>query len=136
MIANGQQRRLTNQEAVERRRETRALRQIWQKQREEKRRSREEREQVIAREMVQRFYRGRVIYRIILTYRYWQARKCGFDACDAELRGAYVGEDGRRHLFDPEDSRFWYWWAYQLHPEQRIRLVEMSNLRLVRAEKH
>lgn len=62
-----------------------------------------------------------------LDYRYWQARRCGWDAMSAEMRRNARGEPCH-----PKDSLFWHWWAIVLHWKQRSSMVGMSSIRLVR----
>jgi hypothetical protein len=49
--------------------------------------------------------------------RYWQARKCEWDACAEELRPRRCA---------PDESPFWGWWANALHPKQRQELERLS----------
>ena len=116
-------------EAVLRRRLNRKARHAS---REEKARQRAEKEREIAVRLKRRFFgEDEVIYACVLDWRYWQARRCGWDALAAEVRGKYLGADGKCHLYHPSESPFWYWWT-RLHHENRNRLVCLSTFRVFR----
>lgn len=112
-------------EAVLRRRANRKAR---QDSRTEKTRQREQREREIAVRVARRFWGDGPVYVIVLSYAYWQARRCGWDALSAEVRGKYLDADGKTsHLFHPSESPFWLWWS-NLHPGQRGKMVKASQL--------
>lgn len=102
-------------EAIERRRANR-------KARNEMKRLRREREAKIAKRMFQRFYQnGRPVNLILLDYRYWQARRCGWDVMATSIRGKV----------EPNDCETWQWWT-GLHYESRGHFVRISQFRLLR----
>lgn len=123
-VAPGQQRTRASAEAVERRRMNRRAR------REAKHRKREDRmvkERVVAERMFRRFYHDRQPpHMIVLDYRYWQARRCGWDALSDEL-----SIDRKGHPVDPHDGATWVWWTL-LHWQQREWLASHSINRLLR----
>lgn len=65
---------------------------------------------------------------LALDYRFWQARRCGWDVTDKAMR--YDGID--RPLLAPTDTPLWRWWV-RIHYKQRSELVYLSKLRLLRA---
>ena len=114
----------TSQNTVERRRANRTHTSEWNRQRSEERRDREEEESRIAARMVRRVCgRGKPVPLIMLNYTYWQARRCGWDACSVTLSRTADGKP-----CDPSDSAFWRWWT-GLHPQKRRQLQKLSGVR-------
>ena len=117
---------MATQEAVDRRRLNRASR---REEKDRRRIERERREAEVAVRVARRFFGDQPFYLIVIRYAYWQARRCGWDACSAEVRGRYRGADGQSHLYHPSESAFWLWWT-KLHWKQRNQFVEISQLRV------
>lgn len=78
-------------------------------------------EQGVAVRMTQRFFPNKAIRLIWLDYRYWQARRCGWDATDPSYAMGY----------DPQSSPMWLWWTC-LPWWSRMELVKLSGVRLKR----
>lgn len=116
---------MASAEAVERRRANRASQTASRLRREK---DREQREREVAVRVARRFWGEGPVYVIVLKYHYWQARRCGWDALSAEVRGR--GLDGK--LREPSESPFWDWWIH-LHPAQRNHMVKISGVRVRRA---
>lgn len=113
-------------EAVQRRRDVRGLRRLSQEQR---RQRRESREREIARRMVGRFFGGEAVHLVVLDYRYWLARRCGWDALSPAWRDTGANSaDGKPILYHPLASPFWLWWAGSdgLHYTQREMFARLS----------
>lgn len=110
-------------EAVQRRRDSRESRTLTRREKEARR---EERERKIAHRMVGRIYGGQVIHLILLDYRFWLARRCGWNALSPDVRDTgKKGPDGRPVLSHPYSSSFWRWWR-DLHYTQRKAFADMS----------
>lgn len=116
--------------AVMRRREARKFRNLSRRSRDERR---TEHEQAVAVRMVGRFYGGHVVHLILLDYRYWLARRCGWNPLAAQWRHTGAKHaDGRDVLYEPYASPLWLWWA-GLHYTQRKQFTDMTPHGLRRA---
>jgi hypothetical protein len=113
----------TKAEAVGRRRLNRAARRQHERHRQEER-QRHERE--VAVRMTARFFPGEPVRLILLDYRYWQLRRCGWDLIKPEYSQTAAGRP-----CDPYDSHVLYFWS-RLHHKVRDKIVRMSPHRLYR----
>ncbi len=93
-----------------------------------------EREQAVAVRMKRRFFSGEDIDLMLLDYRYYQIRRCGWDVLSEGVRTIGHDRAGGRILCDATDTVQWRWWC-SLHPKERNVLVVLSELRLVRSVK-
>ena len=62
---------------------------------------------------------------MVLSYRYWQARRCGWDPLSP-----LWAQDARGSKVDPQDGESWKWWC-SIHPRQRQQFIASSRFRLV-----
>jgi hypothetical protein len=109
--------------AVANRRTNRAARKSIER---EKREKREALERQVAHRMTERFYRGQMPSLMVLDYRYWQARRCGWDMLSKELAIDPLGRP-----CDPHVGETWCFWKRQ-HYKHRAQLVTLSIFRLYR----
>ncbi len=109
--------------AVANRRACRAARQVSEH---ERRLRRDERDRDVADRMTRRFYRGQMPALICFDYRYWQARRCGWDALSEDFARDPIGRP-----CDPHNSVMWHFWT-SLHYKTRSHLVTLSTFRLSR----
>lgn len=110
-------------EAVARRRANRQARSTSDRSRREQR---EAFQRETARRMVVRFFAGRHVHLMQLDYRYWQARRCGWDPVALHVALADSGLP-----CDPHESSFWRFWVC-VHWRSRDELVRLSTFRLLR----
>jgi hypothetical protein len=96
--------------------------------RREKELKRIEHERAVALRMTVRFFPG-VNHPplMLLSYRYWQARRCGWDAMSKQH-----AVDAQKRPVDPAEGQMWLWWC-QMHWRERAHIVSLSKFRLVRA---
>lgn len=104
--------------SVQNRRDNRAALQRSRRMRE---RDRLEFEAQVACKMNARFFNGRIPSIIVLDYRYWQMRRCGWDVVDD--RSPF--NEG----LDPRECSCWKWWT-GIHWQQRANMVKLSHFRL------
>jgi hypothetical protein len=87
---------------------------------------RRKREHDVAVRMVGRFFGGSVVHLILLDYRYWLARRCGWNPLAPQWRlSGLKTADGRDVLCHPQESRIWQWWT-RLHWKHRQELARMT----------
>jgi hypothetical protein len=111
---------MATQEAVERRREFRRLR---SSEKSERRKQREFRNAQWSERMIRRRFIPPDEVRLLhLDFRYWLARRCGWDALSKELAC-----DEQRRSCDPAQSVFWLWWT-GLHAATRIMLAKTNSV--------
>lgn len=87
---------------------------------------RQHHEREVAVRMVARFFPGAPVSLILLDYRYWQLRRCGWDLMKPEYSRTALGR-----ACDPYDSHLLYFWG-RLHHKTRDKIVRMSPHRLYR----
>lgn len=109
--------------AVANRRLNRASARQHERQRQEQR---QQHEREVAVRMAARFFPGEPVSLILLDYRYWQLRRCGWDLMKPEYSRTAMGR-----LCDPHDSHLLYFWG-RLHPKTRDKIVRMTPHRLFR----
>lgn len=114
---------MASPEAVARRRSNRQARTVAEMSRREQR---EAAQRETARRMLVRFYGGRHVHLMQLDYRYWQARRCGWDPVSVNVAVSDTGLG-----CDPHESSFWRFWVC-VHWRQREELVRLSHFRLLR----
>jgi hypothetical protein len=69
---------------------------------------------------------GPVVHLILLDYRYWLARRCGWNPLAPQWRlSGLKTADGRDVLCHPQESRIWQWWT-RLHWKHRQELARMT----------
>lgn len=94
------------------------------------RRDQHQRDSEVAVRMTRRFFPP-VLYPegpplLTIDYRYWQARRCGWDALADKPRVSAKGIETQ-----PMSDEEWHWWT-RLHYETRGYLVRLSAFKLTR----
>ena len=111
-------------EAVQRRRDNRKSKGEARRRRQEER---ERHQAAVASRMVVRFFGAMPPHpTLTLSYTYWQARRCGWDALSRVWSRDLWGRP-----CEPEDGVVWRFWR-SLHHNTRADLVRLSNFRLIR----
>lgn len=111
-------------EAVQRRRDARKAR---TQNRHARRQEREKHQSAVAKRMVVRFFGTMPPHpTMTLSYVYWQARRCGWDALHRVWARRIDGQP-----CEPEDGVAWLFWK-TLHYRTRDELVRLSTFRLIR----
>lgn len=119
----GTEREISKSVAVANRRANRAARSLSER---AKREQREARDRDVADRMTKRFYAGQMPSLMVLDYRYWQARRCGWD-----MLGEMLARDPFGRPCDPHAGVTWHFWK-GLHYKTRSQLVVLSTFRLIR----
>jgi hypothetical protein len=110
--------------AVENVRKNRESKRQWRRRKEEERLKFE---QGVAVRMTARFYPDLdTIPLMLLNYRYWQMRRCGWDAMSKRFAIDLFGRP-----VDPHDGVTWNWWC-RIHWSHREKILAMTRIRLVR----
>jgi hypothetical protein len=92
---------------------------------EARRQRREEYERSLAKRMTVRFYGSMPASIMVLDYRYWMLRRCGWDVLTQRWS---IDDDG--NATDAANSTIWKWWG-RLGCDRRAELVYLSHHRLV-----
>ena len=85
----------------------------------------------VAARMVRRFFGGQTPDLVVLDYRYWQARRCGWDVLDEQWRRVGRMPNGSPVLCEPTETATWRWWT-ELNYKRRDALVGQINFYLSR----
>lgn len=109
--------------AVANRRQNKASAREHERKRQEQR---QQHEREVAVRMSGRFFPGQPVQLILLDYRYWQLRRCGWDLLKPEYSRTAMGR-----ACEPYDSHLLYFWS-RLHHKTRDKIVRMSPHRLYR----
>lgn len=92
----------------------------------QKAKQRDEQQRIIVHRMIRRLYMGKEpSHFLCYDYRYWQARRCGWDLLSKEFALDAAGKP-----CDPWDGEVWDWWR-SIHPQQREYIADHSLVRNV-----